>query len=94
LVHALRCGIIAANSLHEREYTQMEYRKLGRSGLEVSQLALGTMQFGWTAGEDTSFAIMDAYQGAGGTLIDTSDIYTNWVEGNPGACPNGSSVAG
>jgi aryl-alcohol dehydrogenase-like predicted oxidoreductase len=42
------------------------------------------MQFGWTAGERTSFAIMDAYQAAGGNLIDTADIYSNWAEGNPG----------
>jgi aryl-alcohol dehydrogenase-like predicted oxidoreductase len=42
------------------------------------------MQFGWTAGQRTSFAIMDAYQAAGGNLIDTADIYSNWAEGNPG----------
>jgi aryl-alcohol dehydrogenase-like predicted oxidoreductase len=62
----------------------METCRLGRSGLEVSCLALGTMQFGWTAGERTSFAIMDAYQAAGGNLIDTADIYSNWADGNPG----------
>lgn len=62
----------------------MESRKLGSSGLEVSELALGTMQFGWTADEDTAFAIMDAYAQAGGNLIDTADIYSVWAEGNPG----------
>jgi aryl-alcohol dehydrogenase-like predicted oxidoreductase len=62
----------------------MEYRKLGRTGLEVSELALGTMQFGWTADEGQSYAIMDAYIEAGGTLIDTADVYSRWVEGNPG----------
>ena len=62
----------------------MEYRRLGRTGLEVSELALGTMQFGWTAGEETAFAIMDAYAQAGGNLIDTADIYSTWVDGNPG----------
>ena len=62
----------------------METRRLGRSGLEVSRLALGTMQFGWTAGERTSFAVMDAFRGAGGNLIDTADIYSNWADGNPG----------
>jgi aryl-alcohol dehydrogenase-like predicted oxidoreductase len=42
------------------------------------------MQFGWTADETTAFAIMDTYVGAGGNLIDTADIYSNWAEGNPG----------
>jgi aryl-alcohol dehydrogenase-like predicted oxidoreductase len=62
----------------------MEYRNLGHTGLQVSELALGTMQFGWTAGEDAAFAIMDAYVQAGGNLIDTANIYSNWAEGNPG----------
>ncbi|MGD2040701.1 MAG: aldo/keto reductase [Anaerolineae bacterium] len=62
----------------------MEIRKLGRTGLEVSELALGTMQFGWTADDERSFAIMDAYVDAGGNLIDTADVYSSWAEGNPG----------
>ena len=37
----------------------MEYRKLGRSGLKVSPLCLGTMNFGWHTPEKDSFAIMD-----------------------------------
>lgn len=57
----------------------MEYRKLGRSGLDVSELCLGTMQFGWTADEDASFAIMDRFVGAGGNFIDTADIYSSWA---------------
>ena len=57
----------------------MEYRRLGRTGLNVSELCLGTMQFGWTADEPTSFAVMDAFQEAGGNFIDTADIYSNWV---------------
>ena len=57
----------------------MDYRKLGRTGLNVSELCLGTMQFGWTADEDTSFAVMDAFRKAGGNFIDTADIYANWV---------------
>ena len=55
----------------------MEYRKLGSSGLEVSELALGTMQFGWTADEDTAFAILDAYAQAGGNLIVVSRTTTS-----------------
>jgi aryl-alcohol dehydrogenase-like predicted oxidoreductase len=62
----------------------METRKLGKSGLEVSELALGTMQFGWTADEETAYGIMDAYVEAGGNLIDTADIYSSWADGNPG----------
>jgi aryl-alcohol dehydrogenase-like predicted oxidoreductase len=62
----------------------VEYRRLGRTGLEVSELALGTMQFGWTADEETAHQVMDAYVAAGGNLIDTADIYSRWAEGNPG----------
>lgn len=56
----------------------MEYRILGRSELKVSELCLGTMQFGWTADEQQSFEVMDAFVTAGGTFIDTADIYTTW----------------
>jgi aryl-alcohol dehydrogenase-like predicted oxidoreductase len=42
------------------------------------------MQFGWTADEPTAFAILDAFTAAGGTTIDTADVYSRWVEGNPG----------
>lgn len=36
----------------------MNYRKLGRTGLKVSELCLGTMQWGWTADEGASFVVM------------------------------------
>ncbi len=62
----------------------MDMRKLGRSGLHVSELCLGTMQFGWTADESTSFALMDQFVEAGGNFIDTADIYTNWAPGTYG----------
>lgn len=62
----------------------MNHRRLGRTGLKVSELCLGTMQFGWTADEATSFAVMDAFVEAGGTFIDTADIYSRWAAGNPG----------
>ena len=61
-------------------YERMEYRKLGRTGLQVSELCLGTMQFGWTADEAASAAIMDAFVEAGGNFIDTADIYTTWAD--------------
>jgi aryl-alcohol dehydrogenase-like predicted oxidoreductase len=57
---------------------------LGGSELEVSELCLGTMQFGWTADEAGSFATLDAYVSAGGNFIDTADIYSNWVPGHRG----------
>ena len=56
-----------------------DFRTLGRSGLVVSPLALGTMTFGqdaWGADEKTSRAIFDAYRGAGGNFLDTADIYS------------------
>ncbi|MEE8120554.1 MAG: aldo/keto reductase [Anaerolineales bacterium] len=62
----------------------MEYRSLGRSGVKISPLTLGTMQFGWTADEKTSFDVLDAAYAAGINAIDTADIYSRWIEGNPG----------
>ena len=47
--------------------------------MKVSEICLGTMQFGWTADEKTSGEVMDAYLEAGGNFIDTADIYTFWV---------------
>lgn len=56
------------------------YRTLGRSGLRVSPLCLGTMTFGtewgWGADEAGSEGILDRYLGAGGNFIDTANIYT------------------
>jgi len=62
----------------------MQYRNLGRTGLQVSELCLGTMQWGWTASEEASWAVMDAFIAAGGNFIDTADVYPRWAEGNPG----------
>jgi aryl-alcohol dehydrogenase-like predicted oxidoreductase len=62
----------------------MEYRRLGNSGLKVSPLCLGTMQFGWTADETASFEVMDAFFEAGGNFLDTADVYSSWVEGHQG----------
>jgi len=62
----------------------VEYRRLGRSGLLVSELCLGTMQFGWTADEATAHRILDRALDAGLNFIDTADVYSRWVDGNPG----------
>ncbi len=62
----------------------MEYRKLGRTGLKVSELCMGTMQFGWTADEPLSHQILSAAFEQGLNFLDTADVYSRWVEGNPG----------
>ena len=62
----------------------MEYRALGRTGLQVSEVCLGTMQFGWTTDEATAFQVMDAFFDAGGNFIDTADVYSRWAPNNPG----------
>lgn len=62
----------------------MEYRSLGRTGLKVSELCLGSMQFGWTADEETSYKVLNAAFEAGINFIDTADVYSRWVDGNPG----------
>ncbi|RPF21198.1 aldo/keto reductase [Myceligenerans xiligouense] len=53
----------------------MKYRFLGRTGLEVSPLALGTMTFGREADEPTSRRVLDTFADAGGNFVDTADVY-------------------
>jgi len=59
----------------------MKYKLLGRSGLKVSELCLGTMGFGtesgWGAEKEASFEIMDAFASAGGNFLDTANRYQN-----------------
>jgi aryl-alcohol dehydrogenase-like predicted oxidoreductase len=62
----------------------MEYKSLGRTGMKVSELCLGTMQFGWTADENMSINVLSAAFEAGINFFDTADVYSRWVEGNPG----------
>ncbi|WP_055586219.1 aldo/keto reductase [Peterkaempfera griseoplana] len=57
---------------------------IGRSDLSVFPLSLGGNVFGWTADEQQSFAVLDAYAAGGGNFIDTADVYSAWVEGNSG----------
>src|SRR5438128_12044639 len=54
----------------------MEYRTLGSSGASVSTLALGTMTFGAETDEEGAHAQLDRFVEAGGTLVDTADVYT------------------
>jgi aryl-alcohol dehydrogenase-like predicted oxidoreductase len=53
----------------------MEYRTLGRTGCAVSTLALGTMTFGAESDQDSAHAQLDRFVEAGGTLVDTADVY-------------------
>lgn len=53
----------------------MEYRFLGRTGLKVSELCMGTQTFGWGADEETAHAMADHFVEAGGNFFDTSNIY-------------------
>ena len=58
----------------------MRYKLLGRSGLRVSELCLGTMTFGeewgWGASKEESRKMFDTYVEAGGNFIDTANKYT------------------
>lgn len=62
----------------------VEKRPLGQSGISVAPLALGGNVFGWTADEQTSFGILDAFVDAGGNMVDSADVYSAWVPGNKG----------
>src|SRR5437868_10113708 len=53
----------------------MQIRRLGKTGLKVSEICLGTMTFGHQCDEKTSFAIMDRAAEAGVYFIDTADVY-------------------
>jgi aryl-alcohol dehydrogenase-like predicted oxidoreductase len=57
----------------------MNYRYLGRSGLKVSELCLGTMTFGRESDESTSHAMLDAFVAAGGNFIDTANVYSRGI---------------
>ena len=54
----------------------MEHRPLGRSGCAVSTLALGTMTFGSETDESGAYAQLDRFVAAGGSLLDTADVYS------------------
>ena len=58
--------------------------KIGTTDLEVFPLCLGGNVFGWSADEAQSFAVLDAYAGAGGNFVDTADSYSFWAAGHTG----------
>jgi aryl-alcohol dehydrogenase-like predicted oxidoreductase len=59
----------------------MKTMPLGSSGVQVSALCLGAMFLGTHQDEATSFRLLDQYIDAGGTFIDTANIYAHWVPG-------------
>ena len=61
-----------------------QHTNIGTSGIEIAPLSLGANVFGWTADEDTSFAVLDAFVAGGGNFIDTADGYSAWAPGNSG----------
>jgi aryl-alcohol dehydrogenase-like predicted oxidoreductase len=72
----------------------MDYRTLGRSGCAVSSLALGTMTFGTETDEPEAHRQLDRFTEAGGTLVDTADVYSagaseeiigRWLAARPAA---------
>jgi aryl-alcohol dehydrogenase-like predicted oxidoreductase len=58
----------------------MEYRNLGKTGLKVSALCMGTMQFGWSVDEADTQRILSRTLEAGINFIDSADVYSKWVE--------------
>ena len=64
---------------------QVEKRKLGNSSLEVAPLIFGGNVFGWTVKEQKSASeLLDHFIDAGFNMIDTADVYSNWIPGNHG----------
>ena len=57
----------------------MKTMPLGNSGIDVSALCLGTMQFGTRNDKETSYKMLDQYIDAGGTFLDTANGYAHWL---------------
>lgn len=58
--------------------------RIGTTDLDVLPLNLGGNVFGWTADEQASFAVLDAFAAEGGSFVDTADAYSQWVPGHEG----------
>ena len=61
--------------------------QIGNAGIDISRVVLGGNVFGWTAGEASSYSVLDAYVEAGGNSIDLADSYPHWAPG----CRGGES---
>ncbi len=64
--------------------TDLPTRTLGATELATPPLILGGNVFGWTIDKAQSFRILDAFVDMGGTMIDTADVYSAWVDGHSG----------
>ncbi|HEY6028286.1 MAG TPA: aldo/keto reductase [Pseudolabrys sp.] len=62
----------------------MNLRPLGRSGIAIAPLMLGSNVFGWNVDQKTSAAILDAFVDAGFNAVDTADSYSRWAPGHVG----------
>lgn len=62
----------------------MTRRALGRTGITISPLVLGTNVFGWTVDKQRSFQLLDRFVEAGFEALDTADVYSSWAPGNQG----------
>jgi len=60
----------------------MEYRKLGRTGLQVSEICFGTATFGWHTDEAEAHRMLDGFVAAGANFVDTADYYSAWAAGS------------
>jgi aryl-alcohol dehydrogenase-like predicted oxidoreductase len=59
-------------------------RRIGATDLDTPPMVFGGNVFGWTADRETSFALLNRFVDAGGTLVDTADAYSAWVPGHRG----------
>ena len=62
----------------------MKTLPLGKTGVEVSALCLGTAYYGTYIDRGASFALLDQYFEAGGRFVDTANCYAGWVKGASG----------
>lgn len=58
--------------------------RIGTTDLDVLPLNLGGNVLGWTADEQASFAVLDAFVAGGGSFVDTADVYSEWGDGHEG----------
>lgn len=70
-----------------KEKSEVKTLPLGNTGVEVSAFCLGTMHFGTRESKDVSYQLLDQYIEAGGTFLDTANIYSFWIPG----CVGGES---
>jgi aryl-alcohol dehydrogenase-like predicted oxidoreductase len=67
--------------MHDRA---IEKRRLGNSGLEIAPLVFGGNVFGWTVDETRASELLDRFVDSGFNMVDTADVYSNWIPGNHG----------